>query len=748
MTTHPPEPSDEDHGKVVPAPRVHRIWAWIFPALAAAAGMWLLWSNWTSKGPEIQIHFSEAPGIQSGKTMLIYRGVTSGQVTGVSLNKDLDGVLVSVRLKAFAAHLASEGTDFWIDQPVISLQETTGLDSIIQGNSIHARMGTGPPTTSFKGLSRAPLAPLDSPSLEISLRAPNIPFLGRDAPVYHRGVPVGLVRDKQIDKSGEPSLQVMIHKEHASLVLDTSRFWMVPATSLQLSSRGASLEIAGLAALIQGGIAFDSFVPDGRPVEDHDKFELAPHEFAARADGPRIQITFENAQSLLAGETKITYLGQPVGYIESVRVDPDLKRVEVTARLESPFTSLLTTDSKFTLIRPSVSLKGVSGLETLISGAIIALVSEGQGEPALQFVGNIGTGEMPHDGGPIIYVHAQDLPNLDAGSPVYHRGLVAGEVLEKRMGEGNIPSLKILIREAFRASLRTNTRFWRVPATSVSAGPGILEARIEGLTALIDGGIAFEVFGEPGNSVSDTDSFELFDTETAAQAISQPIRIAFANGRGLLEGRTALRYLGIPIGLVESIRTSKGRVEVTARVDSGYEFLRRKGSIFAIVQPQVSLQGLTGLETILSGVYIECIPGTGSFTDGIFLGKSSSEPELLERQGLEILISSKETTIRPGAPVIYRDMVVGEITDKSLSADGNNIELTAVIDAKYQSLVRTNTHFWDAGGVEASIGFFKLKVKSQTLLAPDGKVAFANPTKPGNPIKAGHVFPLSSKPLK
>ncbi len=748
MNTNPPEPSEQDHGQVVRSPHIHRIWAWIFPALAAAAGIWLLWSNWKSKGPEIQVHFIEAPGIQSGKTILIYRGVNSGQVTGVSLDKAMEGVTVTIRLKAFAAQLASEGTEFWIDQPVISITETTGLESIIQGNSIQARIGSGPPTTNFQGLSRAPLTPLNSPSLEISLRAVDIPFLGRDAPVYHKGVAVGLVREKMIDESGEPSLQVMIDKEHAHLVLDTSRFWMVPATSLRLSSRGATLDIAGLAALIQGGIAFDDFAPDGKPVEDHAKFDLAPNEFAARADGPRFKITFENARGLLAGETKISYLGQSVGFIEAIRVDSERRLVEATARMETQFTPLLTSGSKFTLIRPSVSLKGVSGLETLISGPVVEFESEGQGEPALQFVGSRGTEGVPHDRGVLIYVHAQDLPNLAAGSPVYHRGLVAGEVLEKRMVEGESPSLKIQIHEEFQSSLRANSRFWRVPATSVSAGPGILQAEIQGLSALLDGGIAFDVFEGPGNLASSTDSFQLFDSEVAARAISEPIRIAFNNGRGLLPGKTALRYLGVPVGLVESVRTSNGRVEVTARVDAGYESLRRKGSVFAIVQPQVSVQGLSGLETILSGVYIECVPGTGALTNAIFIGQSSAEPELLERKGVEIRITSKETTIRPGAPVIYRDLTVGEITEKTLSDDGKLIELTAVIDKKFQSLLRTNSHFWDAGGVEASIGFIKLKVKSETLIAPDGKVGLANPSKPGDPVGPGHVFVLSNKPLK
>lgn len=747
MTNQNPDNSQTDHGRIVHAPRVHRIWAWIFPALAAVAGLWLLWSNWKSHGPEIQVHFTEAPGIQSGKTVLIYRGVISGQVTGVALNPKIDGVTVSIRLMAFASQLASEGTDFWIDQPVISITETTGLESIIQGNSIQARLGGGPPKKTFTGLDRAPLSPLDTPSLVIKLKSMDIPFLARGAPVYHNGVSVGIVRDKVLDKSGGPSLVVTVDKEHAHLVLDTSRFWILPATSLRLNAKGVNLDIAGLAALIQGGIAFNHFEPDGKPAPNNTSFDLAPHEFAARADGPRFQISFSDGHGIMAGETRISHLGQPIGYVESVKLSADLTTVEATARLEDRFTKFLTSDSRFTLIKPSISLKGVSGLETLITGAAIAF-EPGAGDPSLQFVGRSGSENEGGGGGIIISVYAQDLPSLEEGAPVYYRGLVAGTILGKQMEEGESPCLKVRINEDFKSALRSNTRFWRVPATSVTAGPGVLEAEIQGLSALLQGGIAFDVFETPGQPSDGSEAFPLFDNETAARAVSAPIRIAFKSGQGLMAGRTALRYLGIPVGLVESVRTANGRVEVTARVDSGHEFLRRMGASFAIVQPQISLQGFTGLETILSGVYIECVPGTGGFSDGIFLGRSSSDPALLEQDGFKVRLTSKDTTVRAGAPILFRDMTVGEITDKSLSADGTQIELTAVIDSKYRNLVRSNSHFWDAGGMEASIGFLKLKVKSDTIIAPDGRVAFMNPPKSGEPVKAGQVFPLSNKPLK
>jgi hypothetical protein len=157
-------------------------------------------------GPEIEISFDEVPGIQAGKTPLVYRGVDAGMVTAVELDKNLNKVLVKVRLKKFAAALASEETDFWVEKPVITLAELTGLESIIQGNSIRARNPGGDSATHFVGLPEPPLMPLLPGAFTIRLKGAQIPFLNRGTPVYHRGVKVGLVREKLIDENGMPEL--------------------------------------------------------------------------------------------------------------------------------------------------------------------------------------------------------------------------------------------------------------------------------------------------------------------------------------------------------------------------------------------------------------------------------------------------------------------------------------------------------------------------------------------------------------
>ncbi len=745
--------NEPDHGEVVRAPHIHRIWAWIFPALAAFAGLWLLWSNWKDSGPEIEIRFAEAPGIQAGKTSVIYRGVVSGRVTGVRLDPKLGGVIVKARLKAFASHLASEETEFWIDQPVISIRETTGLDAIIQGNSIQARYGGGRPAEKFDGLPQPPLDPLLTPSLVIRLYASEIPFLGRGTPVYHRGVAVGAVKAKKVDENGRPFLQVAIDEAHKGSVLTSSRFWILPATSLKLSARGASLDVAGLDALIEGGIAFENFSPDGKPVESDSEFRLGTHELDARMDGPEIALTFEDARGLLAGETLINCLGYPVGILKTVALDPAKGVVTATARLDSRFAYLATSGARLTLVRARVSLDGVSGLDTLVTGAYIAL-DPGSGEPAKEFaVRSISHQEwqraQSEREGVNVVLHAAELPAIEAGAPVLYRGLPAGRVIEKFLNESGEPSLRVVVTRDFRDRLTARARFWHVPPASVSAGPGTIDVELDSVMSLLRGSIAFDDFSgdkSPAETVASGTAFELFATESSARAVSPPVRIFLDNGQGLLAGKTQMRRMGVPVGIVDSVRPVDGRIEVTARFEAEHEGFRRQGAEFAIVQPKLSLDGLSGIETLISGVYIECVPGSGPLA-GSFTARSAANPDLIEAEnrGFVIKLTTDRTIINPGAPITYRDITVGKVVEKTLSSDGTKVVLTASIAQKHRDLIRENTVFWDAGDIQAQVGFFKVKVDTPSIVAPDGKIALFTPGPSGAPAREGSVFPLSQK---
>lgn len=746
-----PHPPEEVEGEIIPARSGRVSWAWLFPLLALTATIWLFWNNWRTQGPEITIQFAEAPGIQPGKTALIYRGVQAGHVTDVRLDNDLDMVVVKVRLKAFASELAREGTDFWVEQPIISLREIAGLESIIQGNTIHARIGhPGASRTDFIGLATAPLSPMDAPALVLSLKADSIPFLGRGTPVYHRGVRVGWVRDKILDEAGRAIAQVVIEQACADRVRSNSRFWVLPATKVAASPGQLSLSIPAIEALLYGGIEFAEFSSGGSAVASGAEFELFADMASARAEGPPLEITFPEAEGLRAGQTRVCYLGQPVGLVDSVEVDPASGQAVTRVRLEAAFASQATASSVFTVVRPSISARGITGLETIVTGPYIDFAPGGGDALATRFAGRILrqidwnlVDEQP--GSVRFTLRAGPTPSLEPGAPVYHGGVVAGRVVEKRLDPKGQAEVVISLPAENAATIKANTRFWYVPAASVAAGPGVLDVRFEGIAALWQGGIGFDIFGSPAEAAAPGSTFDLHASRRLAAAVSSPVRIEVFNAQGLLSGQTELRYLGVPAGVVVGVESSQNKIEAVVRFFEGFDFLRRKGSQFAIVRPEISLQGVHGLEALVSGTYFVCVPGTGDGYARNFTITTTTAPELLEDTGFEIYLISDATPIDVGAPVLYNETPVGEVTQKHLSDDGRQIRLTARINESHRRLVRTNSVFWNASSVEARVGFLKIQIKAPSVVAPSGRIAFFSPDPTAPASEEWQEFQLQEK---
>jgi paraquat-inducible protein B len=742
-----------DHGVISDSRKRSVAWVLIFPIIAAAATAWFLWTDYKSMGPEIEISFDEVPGIQAGKTPLVYRGVDAGMVTAVELDKNLNKVLVKVRLKEFAAALASEETDFWVEKPVITLAELTGLESIIQGNSIRARNPGGDSATRFVGLPEPPLMPLLPGAFTVRLKGAQIPFLNRGTPVYHRGVKVGLVREKLIDENGMPELRVMIEQAYRGTLRTTSRFWRLPATSMKFGQHGLKLDVEGVDALVQGALAFDHFDRNGMEISNDALLELSSNEFASRSAGRLLTVTFDNARGITPGETKVCYLGQPIGLVESIQPSPSTGLILAAFRLMPEYEHLADTAASFTLVRPHVSLQGVTGLDTLVSGVYIELAPGTGGTHTDLFAGRSVTTEewerlqAERQGLPFT-LSAENLPPIGKGTPVLYKGVVVGSILAKKLDDREKPVLHGVIRPEFRNALDADARFWRVPATSIKAGPGFLQFDVNGLQGLMQGAVAFDTFTPRTKTASQNANFALYEDEVNARALSAPIKIRFINGRGLAPGQTELRYLGVPVGVVHGVETSEGRVVVTARLNQGYEFLRREDSFFSIVRPNISLQGITGLETLISGVYIECTPGSSKRLADSFTGRSTIDAEEILQSGLTLNLLSDSTPINAGASVYYRGINVGRVTAKSLSSDGRQIMLTVVVEKRYRHLVRANSKFWDSSGLKASLGFLQFRIQTESIMAPDGRIAFATPdnTAMGTEAKSGDSFELNHEP--
>src|ERR1700733_11034532 len=227
------------------------------------------------------------------------------------------------------------------------------------------------------------------------------------------------------------------------------------------------------------------------------------------------------------------------------------------------------------------------------------------------------------------------------------------------------------------------------------------------------------------------------------------ISIQFNDGNDVEANQTTLRYRGVHVGDVLSVQLTKDaqHVEVQARLDKSAESLARAGSVFWIVRPEVGAGGLQGLETIVSGPYIQVQLGDGG-EQKKFIG--AEEPPILEPSegGLEFILTTPSLgSLTVGAPVYYRGMEVGSVRYFVLGKDSTAVNVHILIETNFALLVRTDSKFWNAGGISARFGLFSgFSMNAESLKAlVIGGIAFATPPSPGIQVTNGDIFPLNEK---
>ncbi|MEM9970875.1 MAG: MlaD family protein [Pseudomonadota bacterium] len=225
------------------------------------------------------------------------------------------------------------------------------------------------------------------------------------------------------------------------------------------------------------------------------------------------------------------------------------------------------------------------------------------------------------------------------------------------------------------------------------------------------------------------------------------IEIAFPDAAGMNAGETALRYRDVDVGLVEDIRFSDGLANIiaTVRVDKDIEDFIDDDARFWIVQPEVTTRGVTGLETVLSGVFIEGDWDTdagGLATDhtGLAARPLASGGE----GGLRFTLNATPgTALGDGTPILFKGIEVGRVGAPELDAAGTTARAEAIIFAPYDDLVTANSRFWDTSGFTFSLGAGGAEIDFTSIASLiGGGVTFETFVSGGQRVQDGTVFAL------
>jgi paraquat-inducible protein B len=239
----------------------------------------------------------------------------------------------------------------------------------------------------------------------------------------------------------------------------------------------------------------------------------------------------------------------------------------------------------------------------------------------------------------------------------------------------------------------------------------------------------------------------------AAKAISArgpEVTLQFVVAEGLEANKTRVKFKDVAIGMVTNIALSDDHksVRVTVRMDKQADGMIVEDTRFWVVRPRVAAGGVSGLATLLSGVYIAMDPGKSDKASDEFVGLEVPPQVTSDTRGRLFLLKADDLgSVDVGVPVYYRRIQVGRVAGYEMQKDGKGVDVQVFVDAPYDAFVTTDSRFWHASGVNVALNSDGVKVDMQSLVSlVAGGIAFASPVDAdgGEAPRAaeGTVFPL------
>lgn len=218
------------------------------------------------------------------------------------------------------------------------------------------------------------------------------------------------------------------------------------------------------------------------------------------------------------------------------------------------------------------------------------------------------------------------------------------------------------------------------------------------------------------------------------------ITLSFLTAEGLVANKTQVKYKNVVIGKVTSITLREDQSHVDAIIDlEGFaRSFATENTRYWVVRPRIGAQGISGIDTLLSGSFIGADASESNKPQKKFVGLETPPSIIYGEQGTPFTLKTDDLgSLDIGSSVFYRRIPVGEVVSYKLADDGKSVEVQIFIRAPNDKFVTRDSRFWNASGVDVSLAADGLKVNTESLAAIlAGGIAFVEPKYSPNPVIA------------
>ncbi|MEO3681896.1 MlaD family protein [Shewanella vesiculosa] len=667
---------------------------WLLPIVALILGAWLGVKSIKESGIEILIHFPSAAGIDIGKTLVKYQGLSVGKVTDIGIDDDLKGVNVKVVMDYRADPFLNKNTLFWLVKPKASITGVEGLDTLFSGNYIAIQPGDGRSATEFEAQREAPAILPGSEGIMIELKSPKLGSIDVGSPVFFRQAPVGSVVSYRLDGNKQIIISAFVQEQYAHLVNKDSHFWNVSGLKIDASLAGIKVSTESIASILAGGISFDTGSYTEK-AQNGDAYILYQDELSA-IGGVHFSLIATDNDGVNEG-TSIIYRGIAIGEIEKVSLTDT--GVQFSARVEHQYQGLITSDSQFWLSGADLSLKGIKNLSRLVTGSVINVLPGTQAsDKAMQFELASEAPDLLSQAKLKLTVVANTHTGVSNGAQVRYKQLPIGQITSINLSKDfSTVEYQIEILPEFKNLLTKGSFFIPESALAVDASLAGIKVKTRDVTTMLEGAISLI----PSNSatlIAPNSTLPLHESIESAQVLYAQqqmthFTLTSIDGADLTEG-SPIYYKKMQIGSVNKInwfaKTDKFNIDIS--IDNKFVALVKANTVFW-------RNDAVAINASLAGVDINVAPLKGAINGSIALGHidETANPQitqpnlrLYDTKSLALmqakvinLILPVSTKVAEKAAIRYQGHKIGEISHVKLNQDLTTINAQAYIYGQY-----------------------------------------------------------------